>query len=172
MPPEDDDDLYDGDFEFVDDDDEDYEDSDEFDSEIAEEEEVEEEVVEKKPKKKAKKKAPKAAPAKKKKAAPKRKRKPAPKDEVAANEEVEENTDEAAAENDVAEGDEYGRTEPEANYVVHVYELKKLKRTIDRKFTPEDAEAFVTEYNRTSKSYNRWAVPGKDDVQPGKMLAQ
>src|SRR5690606_1303621 len=68
--------------------------------------------------------------------------------------------------------DEYGRPEPQANYVVHVYELKKFKRTIDRTFTPEEAEAFVTEYNRTSKLYNRWAVPAKNDVPPGKVLAQ
>ena len=42
--------------------------------------------------------------------------------------------------------DEYGRTEPVANYLVHVYEDKKFKRTIDRPFTPEDAEAFATEF--------------------------
>lgn len=67
--------------------------------------------------------------------------------------------------------DEYGRPEPAANYVVHVYEHKKFKRTIDRPFTPEDAEAFATEYNRTSKSYGRFAVAGKNDTQPKKTLA-
>ncbi|MCI0334796.1 MAG: hypothetical protein L0228_16405 [Planctomycetes bacterium] len=66
--------------------------------------------------------------------------------------------------------DEYGRPEPAANYVVHVYEHKKFKRTIDRPFTPEDAEAFATEYNRTSKSYGRFAVTGKNDAKPKKSL--
>jgi hypothetical protein len=36
--------------------------------------------------------------------------------------------------------DEYGRPEPAANYVVHIYEHNDFKRTIDRPFTPEDAE--------------------------------
>ena len=59
--------------------------------------------------------------------------------------------------------DEYGRPEtPPANYVVHVYEHKKFKRTIDRPFTPEDAEAFATEFNRTSKNYGRLAVSGQE----------
>jgi hypothetical protein len=66
--------------------------------------------------------------------------------------------------------DEYGRPEPAANYVVHVYEHRKFKRTIDRPFTPEDAEAFATEYNRTSKLYHRFAVTGKNDAKPKKSL--
>lgn len=66
--------------------------------------------------------------------------------------------------------DEYGRPEPAANYVVHVYEQKKFKRTIDRPFTPEDAEAFATEYNRTAKPYGRFAVTGKNDAKPKKTL--
>jgi hypothetical protein len=66
--------------------------------------------------------------------------------------------------------DEYGRPEPAANYVVHVYEYKKFKRTIDRAFTPEDAESFATEYNRTGKSYGRVAVTGKNDAKPKKAL--
>ena len=66
--------------------------------------------------------------------------------------------------------DEYGRPEPTANYVVHIYEHKKFKRTIDRPFTPEDAEAFATEFNRTSKTYHRLAVTGKNDGQPKKTI--
>jgi hypothetical protein len=66
--------------------------------------------------------------------------------------------------------DEYGRPEPKADYVVHVYEQRKFKRTIDRPFTPEDAEAFATEYNRTGKSYGRVAVTGKSDAKPRKVL--
>ena len=66
--------------------------------------------------------------------------------------------------------DEYGRPEPAANYRVHVYEYEEFKRTIDRPFTAEDAEAFASEYNRTSKSYSRFAVTGKEDVKPKKLL--
>lgn len=66
--------------------------------------------------------------------------------------------------------DEYGRPEPAANYVVHVYEHRKFMRTIDRPFTPEDAEAFATEYNRTAKPYGRVAVTGKNDAKPKKTL--
>ncbi len=67
--------------------------------------------------------------------------------------------------------DEYGRPEtPPANYVVHVYDQKKFSRTIDRPFTPEDAEAFATEFNRTSKNYGRFAITGKNDAKPKKAL--
>ena len=67
--------------------------------------------------------------------------------------------------------DEYGRPEtPPANYVVHIYEHKKFTRTIERPFTAEDAEAFATEFNRTSKNYGRMAVSGKNDAKPKKAL--
>lgn len=77
--------------------------------------------------------------------------------------------DEAATDEDEVV-DEYGRPEPAANYVVHIYEHKKFKRTLDRAFTPEDAESFATEYNRTSKTYHRVAVTGKNETQPKKTL--
>ena len=76
-----------------------------------------------------------------------------------------------AKERDLAEDDdldEYGRPKPETNYVVHIYEYQKFKRTLDRPFTPEDAEAFATEYNRTGKQYSRFALAGKSDVKPKK----
>jgi hypothetical protein len=66
--------------------------------------------------------------------------------------------------------DEFGRPEPAANFRVHIYEFQQFKRTIDRPFTPEDAEAFASEYNRTSKSYGRFAVAGKEDAKPRKSL--
>jgi hypothetical protein len=66
--------------------------------------------------------------------------------------------------------DDYGRPAPLANYVVHIYEYQEFKRTVDRPFTPEDAEAFASEYNRTSKPYGRFAVTGKDDAKPRKEL--
>lgn len=86
----------------------------------------------------------------------------APAEEDSQLEERSENGDEPV--------DEYGRPEPATNYVVHVYEQKKFKRTIDRPFTPEDAESFATEYNRTAKPYGRVAVTGKNDAKPKKTL--
>jgi hypothetical protein len=120
MAPDDNDDLYDEEFDFVDDEDQD--DSSDFEDEspLAEESPVE---------------------------------------EVAGDEQADEEP-----------VDEYGRPEPAANYVVHIYEFKKFKRTIDRPFTPEDAEAFATEFNRTGKSYGRFALSGKNDAKPKKTL--
>lgn len=89
--------------------------------------------------------------------------------ETPADEPQAENQAEAAPKNG-EKTDEYGRTEPVANYVVHVYEFGRLKRTIDRNFTPELAEAYVTEFCRTSKRYGRQAVAGKKDTQPAKEL--
>ncbi len=80
--------------------------------------------------------------------------------------EVAEPTDEPEDE----DRDEYRRPKPAADYVVHLYEYKKLARTIDRPFTAEDAEAFASEYNRTSKSYGRFAIAGKNDAKPKKSL--
>jgi hypothetical protein len=161
MAHEEDDDLYDEEFDFVDDDDEDQEDeeasSDESDdTDIADDEPAEEPANERKP-----------AP---------RERTPA-RGERAERPERAESTDERAERAEGAEGedeepvDEYGRPEtPPANYVVHVYEQKKFTRTIDRPFTPEDAEAFATEFNRTSKNYGRIAITGKNDAKPKKAL--
>jgi hypothetical protein len=78
--------------------------------------------------------------------------------------------DDAQPDVDEESRDEYGRPEPAANFVVHVYEFRKFKRTIDRPFTAEDAEAFASEYNRTAKPYGRFAVAGKDDAKPRKSL--
>jgi len=97
-------------------------------------------------------------------------------EEAADDSELADETDDAEAEEEVAAEedeevvDEYGRPEPVANYVVHVYENKKFKRTLERPFTPEDAEAFATEYNRASKSYGRFAITGKNDAKPKKSL--
>jgi len=84
-----------------------------------------------------------------------------------ANGDVDDNEEPDRSEEKV---DELGRPAPVANYVVHVYEHRDFKRTIDRSFTPEDAEAFASEYNRTSKSYGRFAVAGKIDAKPRKSL--
>jgi hypothetical protein len=90
-------------------------------------------------------------------------------DEASAGPEDDSRLDEPQADDDEPV-DEYGRPEPKADYVVNVYEQRKFKRTIDRPFTPEDAEAFATEYNRTAKPYGRVAVSGKNDVKPKKAL--
>jgi hypothetical protein len=126
MPAEDDDDVYDGDYEFVDDDVED--ELDDAADEDAPEESVDDVKV------------------------------PARHSARA----------EAEPEDDVV--DEFDRPAPAANYVVHVYEYQKFKRTIDRPFTAEDAEAFASEYNRTAKPYGRFALAGKDDAKPRKTL--
>ena len=59
---------------------------------------------------------------------------------------------------------------PPTDHVVHVYEFGKLRRTIDRLFTAEDAEAFASEYNRTAKPYGRFAVAGKEKGRPKKTI--
>lgn len=161
-----DDDPYEEEFDFVDDDDDA---DDESDEEV--EEEAEEEAPKRKkaaPRKTAKgaKKAPKAA-APRKRPAPKQVEEEPPSEEPEFDEEE-------PAEQPIAESeeslDEFGRPAPVANYVVHVYEHRKFKRTIDRDFTPEDAEAFTTDYNKYAKSYGRVAVPGKKDVPPKKSV--
>lgn len=83
---------------------------------------------------------------------------------------VAEDVDQDQGEQQEEELDEYGRPSPTANYVVHVYEHKKFKRTIDRPFTPEEAEAFATEYNRTAKTHGRVALAGKNDAKPKKAI--
>jgi hypothetical protein len=124
MPRDEDDDLYDEEFDFVDDD-------DETDDDVDEEGD-------------------------------------GPADET-SNGEVDEEPREAEGDDEPV--DEYGRPETTpANYVVHIYEHRKFTRTIERPFTPEDAEAFATEFNRTSKAYGRVAVSGKNDAKPKKTL--
>jgi hypothetical protein len=135
MPREEDDDLYDEEFDFVDDD-EDAEEDRADDTDVAEEAAVEER----------------------------------PREARRRDERREPGEEQAGAEAGEEPVDEYGRPEPAANYVVHIYENKKFKRTIERPFTPEDAEAFATEYNRTGKLYGRVATPGKNDAKPKKAL--
>lgn len=81
-------------------------------------------------------------------------------------------TEESTGSGEDEKADEYGRPEPVANYVVHVYELGRLKRTIDRDFTPELAEKYAVEFSRTAKKYGRQAVAGKKDTQPAKELVE
>jgi hypothetical protein len=134
MPAEEDDDVYDDEYDFVDDDVEDEDgDSDDTADDDADDEPADEEPADNK------------APV------PARGR-------AVADEPIE------------ADADVYERPAPLTNYVVHVYEHQKFKRTIDRPFTAEDAEAFASEYNRTAKPYGRFALAGKDDAKPRKTL--
>jgi hypothetical protein len=161
---EDNQDLYDDEFDFVDDDDDDDEEDDQSDlddeSELdsvdegsAEEDDAESELD----------------------------AEPAPREAVAkrpAREAHDNGADEAEQDGERDEdvigdeepADEYSRSELPANFRVHVYEFRQYKRTIDRPFTAEDAEAFASEYNRTSKPYGRFALAGKEDAKPRKML--
>jgi hypothetical protein len=143
MARDDEDDLYDEEFDFVDDDDDDFEEGSEVETE---------------------------SPAKERAAddrGPNNREKRVERDTRDDPDERDGDMEQAADEEPV---DEYGRTAPKADYVVHIYEYEKFKRTIDRPFTPEDAEAFATEYNRTGKSYGRVAVTGKNDGKPKKTL--
>jgi hypothetical protein len=145
MPRDEDDDLYDEEFDFVDEDDEADNDGD---SDIAAEAEAPG-VVEERPVERPRR-------------GDRRRRGEPPADEFG-----EQGGEAAEGEEPV---DEYGRPAPAANYVVHIYENRKLKRTIERPFTPEEAEAFATEYNRTAKPYGRVAAAGKNDATPKKTL--
>lgn len=164
---EDDDDLFDDDFEFVDEDDEEEEDYDDEDDSAEEDSEVEEKKAPPKPKRGARAEKPAArtpAPTKSRaKPAPKPRGKAAP-TELPAPEPVSE--DDSAIEEPVE-----AEIAPEpvglpADHVIHIYELRKFKRTIPRDFTSDDADKFAVEYNRTSANHGRWAVSGPKDAQP------
>ena len=60
---------------------------------------------------------------------------------------------------------------PPADHVVHVYEHGKFKRTIDRKFTDEEAVGFAEQYTRTGKFYGRYAIATPDDEEPAATFA-
>ena len=194
MPRDEDDELFDGEFDFVDD--------DEFEGD-ADEDSAEEAAAAKpvKKRKTAKKKTAKTSTTRKKKTTEAKKKAPkkkAPKKKKVVEEveeeplvdeeepvvEAEQPADEApdatgtadgdqpaaaeAAESAESEsdGDEYGRVEPKTDYVVHVYEHTKFLRTLAREFTPEDADAFATVFNKTGRAYGRFAVPAKNDAPP------
>ncbi len=60
---------------------------------------------------------------------------------------------------------------PPADHCVHIYEYGKLKRTIPRKFTDEEAVSFAEEYTRTGKPYGRYAIATPDDEVPSEEFA-
>jgi hypothetical protein len=61
---------------------------------------------------------------------------------------------------------------PPADHVVHIYEYGKFKRTIDRKFTDEEAVSFAEEFTRTGKPYGRYAIATPDDEEPADTFAE
>jgi hypothetical protein len=69
-----------------------------------------------------------------------------------------------------AEPEEVEEEAPPADHVVHVYEYGKFKRTIEREFTAEDAEAFASDFNRTAKPYSRFALAAKAKARPKKTV--
>jgi hypothetical protein len=141
MSRDEEDDLYDEEFDFVDDDDEEeFDEASDVEGEVAAEDGTKHERAS---------------------------NNRAPRDQRADRDDRDGEADEGVDDEPV---DEYGRTAPKADYVVHIYEYQKFKRTIDRPFTPEDAESFASEYNRTAKSYGRLAVTAKNDAKPKKTL--
>ncbi|TWU30056.1 hypothetical protein Pla144_08420 [Bythopirellula polymerisocia] len=149
---EEDDDLFEDDFEFVDEEDSDVE--DEEDSDIEEKSDLEDAKPAKKGRPKGRKQtAPKAEKAPRKRA----KKSEAVAEETPVEAEVDEAVEEEVAE--VPAG-------PPADHVVHVYEFRKFKRTIQRDFTSDEADGFAKEYNRTSSNHSRWAVSSNKDSKP------
>lgn len=181
MAYDDEDDLFGGDFDLVDEDESDLEEDSELegsdvDSELEEAEEDSE--VEETPKKKpAKKKAtPKKKSARKTAKSkkdddekPKRKRSRKKDDEP----EDEADSDESDSDEGEEEESEPEKKEPEgppADHVVHLYLHDEFLRTLDRKFTGEEAVAFSEAYNKTSKPYGRRAIPTCEEEQPEESL--
>jgi hypothetical protein len=169
---EEDDDLFEDDFEFVDDEDDEEEDEeDEYeDDEDSQEEDSEVDEVKKSPAKPKRGSRTEKSPRE---TAPKGRSKPAPKPRSKAPVEkpvpappadVDEQEDvaEEAVEPEVAQEP----AGPPLDHVVHVYEFRKYKRTIQRDFSSEEADKFAVEYNRTSANHSRWAVSGGKDDQP------
>ncbi len=146
----DDEDLFEEEFDFVDDDDSEV---DELDSEEDTDKDSE---AEEEPAAKPKRRSPQTKSAKggKKKA-----------DQADAEEEAGEEV--AATEEPEKEPEPPG---PPADHLVHVYEHGKFKRTISREFTDEDSVKFAEEYNRTSKPHGRWAIASEKDEAPDPQL--
>ena len=98
-------------------------------------------------------------------------------DEYDVSDDLEEDADEgdlrdnAKSREDAEEEEEKEAEEAiPTDHVVHVYEYGKFKRTIEREFTAEDAEAFASDYNRTAKPYGRFAVAAKEKARPKKTV--
>jgi hypothetical protein len=168
--PYDDEDLFGEDFDFVDDDD------DEAGASSAKEDAEDEKPAPKsrrRPPAKSKEKPAPERPRGRPKGTNSRRPAPPPSDEEPAVEEhspAAQFEDEPAVEAAAAEP-EPAPTGPPADHAVHIYEFGKLKRTIPRKFTDEEAVGFAEEYTRTGKAYGRYAVATPDDEVPSPTFA-
>ncbi|HEX6963221.1 MAG TPA: hypothetical protein VF175_15245 [Lacipirellula sp.] len=60
---------------------------------------------------------------------------------------------------------------PPADHVVHIYEYGAYKRTVNRKFTDEEAVSFAEEFTRTGKAYGRYAIATPEDEEPAPTFA-
>jgi hypothetical protein len=174
MPYDDDEDLFGEEFDFVDDDDEDEK------AEAEDEDEKPAETTKPRRRTPAKDKPPAERPrgrAKPPAAGPpaaRRNSRPPVQDEAArAPEPARSEEDSAPPYDDEPLDEEVARDEPApeptgppADHVVHIYQFGKLKRTIPRKFTDEEAVGFAEEYTRTGKAYGRYAVATPEDEQP------
>ena len=162
MAFDEDDDLYGEEFDFVDEDDAGEEDS------AVEAEETPKPKKRPAPRGKA---APK--PAKRPKSSPTagRRETPEPEPAPAHNLADEFAPEEAPFEEPAAESAPPVPAGPPADHVVHIYEHGDFSRTIDRKFTDEEAVSFAEEYTRTGKAYGRYAVATPDDEEPAPTFA-
>jgi len=70
-----------------------------------------------------------------------------------------------AVEADAEPAKEVAPPSPPTEHVVHLYEFGDFTRTIPREFTEEDSEAFAVEYNRTSTPHSRYAVAAHKDTE-------
>lgn len=162
-------DLFEDDFEFVDDEDLEADDAEEDYEEDYEEEveEVEPAPPPKRAKRTSRSKSKEPAPKKTKKT-PAKSRKKTKTKEVA--EEPVETDSEPAADEGAADSEEQVESKepqgPPTDHVVHIYEFREFKRTISREFTSEDADNFAKEFNRTSSNLGRWAVSAGKSVAP------
>jgi hypothetical protein len=60
---------------------------------------------------------------------------------------------------------------PPADHLVHIYEYGTFTRTVARKFTDEEAVSFAEEFTRTGKAYGRYAIATPDDEEPAPTFA-
>lgn len=170
MAYDDEDDLFGEEFDFVDEDDAAEDEADAEDSDV-------EDKPAAKPRKRpaAREKSPAKTPAKRKPASGAAKREPrreTPAEPAAEQEELP--TDESPLEDAVgaeADAEPAQPSGPPADHVVHIYEHGFFKRTIDRKFTDEQAVGFAEEFTRTGKPYGRYAIATPDDEEPSPTFA-
>jgi hypothetical protein len=193
MPYDDDDDLFDHEFDFVDDDDDDVKGKSKGDDESKPPRRVGgrgrkpkadggEKPAEKpasrgpkragpsRPRRDARRDAPEAKP----KPAPPADLEPAPVGYIMDDAGFEEEDEPAAIEPEAAASVPEAAPEssgPPADHVVHIYEYGQFKRTIPRKFTDEQAVSFAEEFTRTGKAYGRYAVATPDDEEPAPTFA-